>query len=46
MSFLVSKRNSHCDAWLDRPPLPWAGAALGFIAVVNVTSALVTLISL
>ena len=43
--FLISKRPTH-DDFLDNPPFPLAGAAAGLIAVLNVTSTVMMLISL
>jgi hypothetical protein len=47
MSLLVSRsrRYGQSDALLDNPPFPWAGAALGMIAVVNVASLVAMLLS-
>ena len=48
MSFTrkFSYRDVEPDAFLVNPPFPLVGATLGLIAVVNVTSAMVTLLSL
>jgi hypothetical protein len=48
MSRLISKvsRNTEADCFLDNPPFPLAGAALGLIAVVNVASVTATLLSI
>ena len=48
MSHLFTKlslRRPEPEAFLDKPPFPLAGAALGMIAVVNVASAVATLLS-
>jgi len=42
----VSHRQAESDGFLDRPPFPLAGAALGMIAVVNVASVTAMLLSI
>jgi len=49
MSRLISKGSHHdseADWFPDNPPFPFAGAALGLIAVVNVASAMAMLLSI
>jgi hypothetical protein len=41
----VSRRNSEVDGFIDNPPFPLAGAALGLLAIVNVVSVVTTLMS-
>ena len=48
MSYIskVLHRRTHADAYLDHPPFPLAGAALGLIAVVNVASTMAVLLTI
>jgi hypothetical protein len=47
MSRLISKvRGAERDCFLDRPPFPLAGAALGLIAIVNVASVTAMLLTI
>jgi hypothetical protein len=48
MSLLVSRSHRYSepdDSFLDNPPFPLAGAAVGLVALVNVASTLVMLLS-
>jgi hypothetical protein len=49
MSRLISKGSHHdaeADFFLDNPPFPLAGAAVGLIAVLNVASVTAMLLSI
>jgi hypothetical protein len=45
LASMVSHRRSQPDVFLDNPPFPLVGAALGLIVVVNVASTIAMLVS-